>query len=135
MLFTEAIGRDSQSNEFQELEPFKMAVEELIEYLPYIYHPKIDTEHEKYYQKVKTQTIAQDNKNKCQIKRDHSPTRISLTASDFLFRNLCRLCQISSERDSRASKIGSRPKKHTGIALPILETLPLAKTNPLIGSA
>ena len=33
MLFTEAIGRESQSNEFPELKPFKMAAEELIEFL------------------------------------------------------------------------------------------------------
>ena len=68
-----ATGRESQSNEFPELEPFKMAAEELIEYLPYIYHPKIDTEHEKSYQKVKKNTyFAHDNKNKCQIKRNNS---------------------------------------------------------------
>ena len=54
MLFTEAIGRESQSNQFPELESFKMAAQELIEYLQYIYHPKIDTEYEKSYQKVKT---------------------------------------------------------------------------------
>ena len=69
MLFTEPIGRESQSNEFPELEPFKMAGEELIEYLPYIYHPKIDIELEKSYQKVKRRTFAYDTKNKCQIKR------------------------------------------------------------------
>ena len=35
MLFTEAIGRESQSNEFPELEPVKIAVEELSTvYLP-----------------------------------------------------------------------------------------------------
>ena len=106
MLFTEAIGRESQSNEFPELEPFKMAAEELIEYLPHIYHSKIDTELEKYYQKVKTRTFAYENKNKCQIKRDHSSTRFSLAVSSILFRKLCRLCQISSGRDGRASKIG-----------------------------
>ena len=85
MLFTEAIGRESQSNESPELEPFKMAAEELMEYLPYIYHPKLVNEHEKSYQKVKTQTLAYDNKNKCQIKRDHSSTRFSLAASAFFF--------------------------------------------------
>ena len=62
MLFTEAIGRQSQPNEFPELEPFKMAAEELIKYLPHIYHPEIDTELEKSYQKVKTQTFAYENK-------------------------------------------------------------------------
>ena len=131
MLFTEATGRESQSNEFPELEPFKMAAEELIEYLPYIYHPKIDTEHEKSYQKVKTRTFAHGNKNKCHIKTDHSSTCFSLAVSAIFFRSLCRLCQISSGRDGRASKIGRRPIEHTGIALPILAALPLAQTNRL----
>ena len=53
MLLTEAIERESQSNEFPELEPFKMSAEDLIEYLLYIYYPKIVTEHKKSYQKVK----------------------------------------------------------------------------------
>ena len=68
MLFIKAIGRGSQSNEFLELEPFKMAAEETFEYFPYIYHPKINTEHEKSYQKVKTRTFAHNNKKKRQIK-------------------------------------------------------------------
>ena len=55
-----------------------MAVEDLIEYLPYIYHPKIVTEHEKSYQKVKVWIFAHDNKNKYQIKIDHSSMRFSL---------------------------------------------------------
>ena len=105
MLFTEAIGREIQPNEFLELEPFKMVAEELIKYLPYIYNPKIDIEHKKFYQKVKTRTFAHDNKNKCQIKRAHSSTQFSLAASAILFRNLCQLCQISSGRGGRASKI------------------------------
>ena len=103
-----------------------MAVGELVKYLPYICHPKIDAEHEKSYQKVQTRTIAHDNKNKCQIKRDHSLTRFSLAASAILFRKPCRLCQILSGRDGRTSKIGRRPIKHTGIALPILAALLLA---------
>ena len=90
MLFTEAIGRESQSNEFPELEPFKMAAEELIEYLPYIYHPKIVIGHEKSYQRVKVRIFAHANKNKCQIKRGHSSTRFSLPASTILFLNFCR---------------------------------------------
>ena len=52
MLFTEAIGRKSQLNEFLELESFKMAAEVLIKYLQYIYQPKINTEHEQSYQQV-----------------------------------------------------------------------------------
>ena len=132
MLFTEATGRESQSNEFLELEPFKIAAEELIEYLLYIYHTKIDTEHEKSYQKVKTGTFAHDNKNKCHIKTDHSSTRFSEAASAILFRNLRRLCQISSGRDGRASKIGRRPIEHTEIALLLLAALPLAQTNRLM---
>ena len=106
-----------------------MAAEELIEYLPYIYQPKIDTEHEKSYQKVKTRIFAYDNKNKCQIKRDYSSARVSLAASAIFFQNLYRLCQISSGRDGRASKIGRRPIERTGVALPILAALLLAQTN------
>ena len=131
MLFTEAIGRESQSDEFPELKPFKIVAEELIEYLPHIYHPKIDTELGKSFQKVKTRTFAYDNKSKCQIKRDYSPSRFSLAASAILLRELCRLCQISSERDGRASKIGRRPIEHTEIAFPILAAQPLAQTNRL----
>ena len=56
----------------------------------------------------------------------------TLAASAILFRNLCRLCQISSGRDGRASEIGRRPMKHTGTALPILATLPLAQMNRLL---
>ena len=125
MLFTEAIGRESQWNEFPELESFKMVAEELIEYLPYIYHPGIVT------QKVKTRIFVHDKKNKCQIKRDHSSTHFSLAASAILLLNLCRHCQISSGRDDRASRIRRCPIKHTRIALPILAALPLAQTNRL----
>ena len=85
MLFTETIGRESQSNEFPELEPFKMAAEELIEYLLHIYHPKIDTELEKSYQKVKTRTFAYDNKSKCQIKRDILQVGFRLLLPPFCF--------------------------------------------------
>ena len=63
MLLTEAIGIESQSNEFQELEPFEMAGEELLEYLPYIYHPKIDSENEQSHHQVKTQRFVLHNKN------------------------------------------------------------------------
>ena len=131
MLLREAIGRESQSNEFPELEPFKIAAEDLIEYLPYIYHPKIVTEDEKSYLKVKVRIFAHDNKNKCQIKGDHSSTRFLLAASAILYRNLCRLCQISSGRDGRASTIGIRSIEHTRIVLPLLAALPLAQTNRL----
>ena len=82
-----------------------MAVKDLIGYLLYIYHPKIDTEHEKSYQKVKTRTFAHDNKNKCQIKRDHFLTCLFVSCFAILFWNLCQLCQICSGRDGRASKI------------------------------
>ena len=67
MLLTEAIGIESQLNEFPILEPFKMAGK-LIEYLVYIYNPKMDSENEQSYHQVKTQRSALDNKNKCQIK-------------------------------------------------------------------
>ena len=76
MLLTEAFGIESQSNEFPELEPFKMAEEELIEYLPYIYHPKMDSEHEQSYRQVKTRRFVLDNKHKCQFKRNHSSTHV-----------------------------------------------------------
>ena len=72
MLLTEAIGIESQSNKFLELEPFKMAGEELIEYLSYIYHPKMDSENKQSYHQVKTRRFVLDNKNKCQIKRFNS---------------------------------------------------------------
>ena len=75
MLLTEAIGIESQSNEFPELESFKMAGEELIEYLPYIYHPEMDSENEQSYHQVKTRRFVFDNKHKCQIKRNHSSAR------------------------------------------------------------
>ena len=67
--------------------------------------------------------------NKCQIKKDHSSTRVLLAASTILFRNLCWLCQILSGRDGSASKIRRRPIKHTRITLPILAALPLAQMN------
>ena len=105
-----------------------MAAEELIKYLPYIYHPKIDTEHEKSYQRVKIRTFTYDNKSKCQIKRDNSSTRFSLAASAILF---WKLCQISIGRDGRTSKIRRCPIRHTGIALPFLGALPLAQTKRL----
>ena len=54
MIFTEAIGIESQSKKFPELEPFKMAAEELIEYLRYIQRPKMGTEHEQCNHQVKT---------------------------------------------------------------------------------
>ena len=131
MLPTEAIGIESQSNKFPELEPFKMAGEELIEYLPYIYNHKMDSENEQSYHQVKTLRFVLDNKHKCQIKRNHSSTHVSLPASAILFRKLCRLLRISSGRDSRASKSGRRGIERTGIVLPILAALPLAKTNRL----
>ena len=80
----------------------------------------------------KTRTFAYDNKNKCQIKKENSSTRFLFAVSAILFRNLCRLCQISSGRDGRASKLGRRPIEHTGTALPILAALPLVQTNRLM---
>ena len=131
MLQTEAIGIESQSNEFPELEPFKMAGKEVIEYLPYIYHPKMDSENEQSYHQVKTRRFVLDNKYKCQIKRNHSSAQVSLAASAILFRKLFRLFQISSGRDGTASKNGRRPIERTGIVLPIPAALPLAQTNRL----
>ena len=103
-----------------------MAGEELIEYLPYIYYPKMDYEMEQSYHQVKTRRFVLDNKHKCQIQRNHSSTHVSLAASAIWFRKLCRLFQISSGRDGRASKSGRRPIEHTGIVLPIPAALPLA---------
>ena len=132
MLLAEAIGIESQSNEFPELQPFKMAGEELLEYLPCIYHPKMDSENEQSYHQVKTRRFVLDNKHKCQIKRNHSSTHVSLTISAILFRKLCRLFQISSGRDGRASKSGRCPIERTGIVLLISAALPLAQTNRLL---
>ena len=128
MLLTEAIGIESQLNEFPKLESFKMAGEELFEYLPYIYHRKMDSENEQSYHHVKTRRFVLDNKHKCQIKINHSSTHVSFVASAILFRKLCRLFQISSGRDGRASKSERRPIERTGIVLPIPAPLPLAQT-------
>ena len=90
----------------------------------------MDSENEQSYHQLKTQRFVLDNKHKCQIKRNYSSTSFSL-ASVILFRKLCRLFQISSGRDGRASKSGRRPIERTGIILPIPAPLPLAKTNRL----
>ena len=107
MLLTDAIGIESQSNEFPELQLFKLAGEELIEYSPYIYHPKMDYENGKSYHQVK---------------------HVSSAASAILFMKLRRLFQISSGRDGRASESRTRLIERTGIALPILA----AQTNRLL---
>ena len=135
MLLTEATGTESQSNEFPELEIFKMAGKELIEYVPYIYRPEMDSENEQSYHQVKTRRFILNNKHKCQIKRNHSPTHVLLAASAILFRKLCRLFQTSTGRDGRASKSGRRPVERTGIVLPIPAALPLAQTNRLLDSS
>ena len=88
----------------------------------------MDSENEQSYHQVKTQRFVLDNNHKCQIKRNHS----SLPASAILFQKLCRLFQISSGSDSRASKSGRRPIQRTGIVHPIPAALPLAQTNRLI---
>ena len=106
----------------------------ITEYLPYIYHPKLDSENEPSYHKVKTRSFELENKNKRQIKRNRSSTHVSLAASAISFRKLCRLFQISSGRDGRASKSGRRPIERTGIVLQIPAALPLAQTNRLIFS-
>ena len=105
-----------------------MAGEELIKYLPYIYHPKMDSENAQSYHQVKTRRFVLDNKHKCQIKRNHSSTHVSLPASAILFPKFCRLFRIPSGRDGRASKSGRRPTQRTGIVLPIPAALPLAQT-------
>ena len=69
----------------------------------------MDSENEQSSHQVKTQRFVLDNKHKCQIKRKHSSTHVSLPASAILFRKLCRLFQISSRRDGRDSKSGRRP--------------------------
>ena len=92
----------------------------------------MDSESAQSYHQVKTRRFELNNKHKCQIKRNHSSTHISLVASAILFRKLCRLFQISSGRDGRASKSGRRPIERTGIVLPIPAALPLAQTNRLL---
>ena len=93
----------------------------IFEYLPYIYHPKIDSENEQSSHQVKTRRFVLDNKHKCQIKRNHSSSHVSVPASAILFRKLCCLFQISSGRDGRASKSGKRPIERTGVVLPFPE--------------
>ena len=46
ILLTEAIEIESQSNEFPELESLKIGRGGIFEYLPYIYHLKMDSENE-----------------------------------------------------------------------------------------
>ena len=92
----------------------------------------MDSENKQSYHQVKTQRSAFDNKNKCQIKRNHSSTHISSADSAIWFRKLCRLFQTSSGRDGRASESGRRPIKHTGIVLPIPAALTLVQRNQLI---
>ena len=91
----------------------------------------MDSGNEQSYHQVKTRRFAVDNKHKCQFKRNHSLTHVSLAASAILFRKLCWLFQISSGRDGRASKSGRRPIERTGIGLPISAALPLAQTDRL----
>ena len=89
----------------------------------------MDSKNDQSYQQGKTRRFVLDKKNKCQTKRNHSSTHVSLPASAILFRKLCRLFQTSSGRDGRASKSGRRPIERTGIVLPIPAALPLAQTN------
>ena len=89
----------------------------------------MDSKNDQSYQQGKTRRSVLDKKNKCQTKRNHSSTHVSLPASAILFRKLYRLFQTSSGRDGRASKSGRRPIERTGIVLPIPAALPLAQTN------
>ena len=91
----------------------------------------MDSENEKSYHQVKTRRFVLDNKHRCQIKRSHSSTHVLLPDSAILFRKLCCLFQLPSERDGRASKSGRRPIERTGIVLRISVALPLAQTNRL----
>ena len=91
----------------------------------------MDSENEHSSHQVKTRRFVLDNKHKCQINRNHSSTHVSLPASAILFRKPCRLFQISSGRDDRASKSGRRPIERIRIVLPIPAALQLAKTNRL----
>ena len=92
----------------------------------------MDSENEQSYHQVKTRRFVLDNKKKCQIKRNHSSTHVSLAAFPILFWELCRLFQISSGRDGRASKRGRPPIDRTGIVLLFLASLTLAQTNRLL---
>ena len=89
----------------------------------------MDSENELSYHQVKTRRFVLDNNHKCQIKRKHSSTHVSLAASAILCRKLCRLFQISSGRDGRASKSGRRPIERTGIGLLITAALRSIKEN------
>ena len=89
----------------------------------------MDSENEQSYHQVKLRRFVLDNKNKCQILRNHSSTHVSLAASAILFWKLCWIIQISSGRDGRASKSGRRPIERTGIVLPIPAALLLPQTN------
>ena len=130
MLFTEAIGIESQSNKCPELKPFKIMGQELIEYLPYIYHLKMDSEKKKSYHHVKSRKFAHDNKNKCQKKSFFNSHFVSCFLH-FFFRKFCWLLQIPSGRDGRASKSERPPIELTRIVLPILAALLLVQTNRL----
>ena len=92
----------------------------------------MDSENQQSYDQVKTFRFVLDNKHKCQIKRNHSSTHVSLATSAILFLKLCWLFQISSGRDGRASKSGRRPMERTGIVLLIPAALLLAQTNRLL---
>ena len=130
-LLTEAIGIESQLNKFREIEPFKTAGEELIEYLPYFLPPQNGFWVWAILSINKNWRSARDGKNKCQIKRNNSSTHVSLAASAILFWKLCWLFQISSGRDGRASGSGRHTIEHTGIVLPILAAIPVVQTNRL----
>ena len=78
ILLTEATEIESQSNKFPELESFKIGRGGIFEYLPYIYHLKMDSENEQSSHKVKTRRFVLDNKHKCQVKKKkHSSTHVS----------------------------------------------------------
>ena len=68
MLLTEAIGIESHSNEFPELEPFKMAGEEFLSIYRIFTIPKMDSENEQSYHQVKTRRFVLDNKHKINVK-------------------------------------------------------------------
>ena len=92
----------------------------------------MDSENEQSYHQVKIRRFVLDNKHKCQINRNHSSTRVSLAVSAILFRKQCRLLEITSGRDGRASKSGRCPIECTGIVLPIRAALLLAQANRLL---
>ena len=88
----------------------------------------MDSENEQASHYVKTRRFVLDNKHKCQIKKKKNILQHAFRylLPQFCFGRSPVSCQISSEREGRASKSGRHPIERTGIVLPIPTALPLA---------